>query len=269
MSLWDAHVHLFPQRLFQAIWRWFEGVDWVLPYKKFTSEELADLLPQHGIEKAYHLTYAHKPDMSSELNAWTREFAAQRPWLIPFAAVHPLDRDGRRELKEALDRWNFSGVKLQLSVQKMAADDPRLDWIYQMVEERGKLLVVHATTAPMPDANLGLSHLEPVLQAHPGLKVQLPHLGYYEFREAVECLPKYPNLYLDTSWALGNPRVEVDRDFLCRALEKYPERFLYGSDFPITEEHLLAGLNYLESLGLQPRTLELIVQKNAQKLVEG
>ena len=34
----DAHVHLFPDRMFDAIWRWFDAHGWPIRYKLHTPQ---------------------------------------------------------------------------------------------------------------------------------------------------------------------------------------------------------------------------------------
>ncbi|GAW30236.1 hypothetical protein JDF658_00010 [Carboxydocella sp. JDF658] len=78
----------------------------------------------------------------------------------------------------------------------------------------------------------------------------------------------YPHVYLDTSWVLGNPRVQVALPTLAQFMEKYPHRFLYGSDFPIMEYAPQAGLQTLLTLGLSESTLDCILRENARQLLE-
>jgi predicted TIM-barrel fold metal-dependent hydrolase len=80
-------------------------------------------------------------------------------------------------------------------------------------------------------------------------------------------------VYLDTSWTLGasqndaslNANLPVEQ--LVGAMEDYPHRFLYGSDFPIIEYQLESGLEVLRGLGLTAGTLRRIIYDNARDLV--
>jgi len=33
-KLWDAHVHLFPERLLEAVWKWFDKNTAGFPYRR-------------------------------------------------------------------------------------------------------------------------------------------------------------------------------------------------------------------------------------------
>ncbi|GAW29256.1 amidohydrolase family protein [Carboxydocella sp. ULO1] len=269
-KFWDAHVHLFPERIFKAIWRWFAQAGWEIPFANWELEQYVAYLQKMGMERAFLLTYAHKPDISLELNRWVREVCQQYSQFIPFACIHPLDTNLEEVIITVIDHWQFAGFKLQLSVQQFAADDPGLEPIYQAALERRKPLIIHAGTAPysQQDPLLGLDHLEKVLLRWPELKVVIPHLGFYEFEKAIQLVKTYPHVYLDTSWVLGNPRVQVALPTLAQFMEKYPHRFLYGSDFPIMEYAPQAGLQTLLTLGLSESTLDCILRENARQLLE-
>lgn len=268
-KFWDAHVHLFPERLFRAIWRWFGDFGWKIPYDGWELESYVTYLQAMGVERAFLLTYAHKPGISLELNKWVRDICRQYPFFIPFACIHPGDANLERVIATVLDDWQFAGFKLQLSVQQFAADDPGLEPVYCAALERGKPLVIHAGTAPysQSDPLMGLDHLERVLARWPELKVVIPHLGLYEVEKAFSLVARYPGVYLDTSWALGRPGLNLPSARLADFMEHYPERFLYGSDFPIVECEPEAGLQALLRLGLTGQTLDYVLRENARRLV--
>jgi len=267
-KIWDAHVHLFPEQLFKAIWRWFDDVGWRIPYAGWELDRYVAALRGMGVERAFLLTYAHKPDMSLELNRWVRDVCQRYDCFVPFACIHPRDNNLQRVIATVLDDWGFAGFKLQLAVQQYAADDPAWEPVYQAAAERQKPLIIHAGTAPysQTDPLLGLDHLEKVMEKRPELKVVIPHLGFYEFDKALSMLARYPNIYLDTSWTLGAGQNDLPAEILVEYMERYPHRFLYGSDFPIIEYQLESGLEALLGLGLTAGTLCRVVHDNARDL---
>lgn len=269
VKFWDAHVHLFPQPLFKAIWRWFKNIGWQLPYENWDIERYVVCLQQMGMERAFLLTYAHKPDMSLDLNKWVRDICRQYPCFTPFACIHPKDSNLEQLMATVLDDWQFAGFKLQLAVQQFAADDPGLDPIYQAAYERQKPVIIHTGTAPYPPGSpyLGLDHLEKVMARWPELKVVIPHLGLYELDQAFTFVERYPNVYLDTSWVLGKPEIKLPLEQLAAFMERFPKRFIYGSDFPILDYKLEYGLEGLLQLGLTRPTLEHVLINNARRLL--
>jgi hypothetical protein len=59
----DAHVHLFPDRVFDAIYRWFEKHAWRCRYR-LHAEEVVELLAARGVRRFCALHYAHQPGMA-------------------------------------------------------------------------------------------------------------------------------------------------------------------------------------------------------------
>lgn len=268
-NFWDTHVHLFPKKLFEAIWNWFSSSGWKIPYANWELDSYVAYLQGMGMERAFLLTYAHKPDISLELNKWVRDICQQYPCFVPFACIHPQDSNLEEVIFTVLDDWQFAGFKLQLSVQQIAADDSKLEPIYKAALERHKPLIIHTGTGPysQDDPLLGLDHLERVMERWPELKVIIPHLGFYEFEKAFSLIERYPNVYLDTSWVLGNPKLQLPVTRLVYFMERYSQRFLYGSDFPIMEHKPECGLEALFRLGLTQKTLHNVLCGNAQRLI--
>lgn len=91
-KFWDAHVHLFPERIFKAIWRWFAQAGWEIPFANWELEQYVAYLQKMGMERAFLLTYAHKPDISLELNRWVREtqFMEKYPHRFLYGSDFPI-----------------------------------------------------------------------------------------------------------------------------------------------------------------------------------
>jgi len=265
--IWDAHVHLFPPRMFQAIWRWFERFGVSMPYRGLSQAKLTGHLAGMGVEKAFLLAYAHKAGISLDINRWINGFCKKNPMYLPFGCVHPDDPDLDRVIEEALDRFNFCGFKIHYLVMEKRADAPELAPIYSALEDRGKALVAHASTAPVPAPWLGMDTIEPVLSAYPGLTVQIAHLGHFELDKVFRLMKKYPNLYLDTAWALGNSSIEVDSEAIRDLILEFPSRIVYGSDFPIIMEDPRLTVDRILGLSLPENIIEALLRENAAKMI--
>ena len=98
----DAHVHLFPDRVFDAIWRWFDEHAWPVRYR-LRSEEIIEFQLSRGVERIVALTYAHVPDMAESLNAYVAELAERHPQVIALGTVLPGEPDTRAIVNRA--RW--------------------------------------------------------------------------------------------------------------------------------------------------------------------
>ncbi|MFL5398303.1 MAG: amidohydrolase, partial [Myxococcales bacterium] len=78
----DAHVHLFPDRLAEAIRRWFSEHAWEIRYQ-IGVEEAVRTLREGGIDRMVALPYAHKPGMARALNDFTLSIAREHPEIVP------------------------------------------------------------------------------------------------------------------------------------------------------------------------------------------
>lgn len=270
IPLWDSHVHIFPERLFDAIWNWFQNAGWKIAYAQMGYPQIIEFLKEMGVERAFLLTYAHKPNMSLSLNLWVKEFCAVNPMFIPFGCLHPDDANLPELLTTVLDEWEFAGIKLQLAVQGFPADDDRLNPVYEALDRRGKVLIVHTGTAPYAKADypfLGVARLKSALRRFPQMKTVIPHLGLFELDTTLELLAEFPNLYLDTAWAVANPATPLTPDRLAQVIADFPDRILYGSDFPILEYPPQKCVHALENLSLPEEVLEGVLRRNAMRLV--
>ncbi|MBM3276196.1 MAG: amidohydrolase, partial [Candidatus Sericytochromatia bacterium] len=190
--------------------------------------------------------------------------------VIPVGCVHPDDSDLADIVREALDDHGFLGIKLHCNVGRFHADDPRFDPLWEALRERGRLAIVHAGTAPQLDEWVGLKAIARVLVRFPGLKVQLPHLGMREWETALDLVERF-DVWLDTANVLDSPLVLGDqaRPFLARLREaalRFPDRILYGSDYPILEPPLGLGIERLRDLKLGDELTDRLLGGNAADL---
>ena len=65
----DAHVHLFPDHLFSAVWQWFEQFGWPIRYR-LTSPQIINFLVSRGVNHIVALHYAHIPGVARDLNIY-------------------------------------------------------------------------------------------------------------------------------------------------------------------------------------------------------
>ncbi len=68
----DAHVHIFPEKLFEAVWDWFDKFGWPIRYR-IHSSSLLEFLLLRGIRHVVAFQYAHKSGIALELNAYMAE----------------------------------------------------------------------------------------------------------------------------------------------------------------------------------------------------
>jgi predicted TIM-barrel fold metal-dependent hydrolase len=269
----DAHVHIFPPRVFDAIWRWFDANAWPVLRRRYAEEAVA-FLDAQGVERLWALHYAHVEGMARALNAYVSEVARRSPRVVPFGTVLPGEPGALDVVAESLDTLGHAGLKLHCHVQKVAPDDERMFPIYEAVARRGKVIVLHAGREPSHPAygfdcrgRCGLEPVARVVERFPELKLVVPHLGADQWREFLALCRSSRNLYLDTAMAVGGWLTD-DRPGR-EELLAVSDRLLFGSDFPNLPYEWPLERDWLLGLGLPQEALTAILGGNALALAGG
>ncbi len=277
MKLIDFHTHLFPNKLLDALWAWFETHAWPIEYKKYV-EDLIPILKKEGVERCVHLHYPHKVGMSESLNLWAHELEKKYPdFIIPFGSVHPDDEKKEQILKTCFEDYQMKGLKIHCHVQKVAPEDPRMIPVYEMCEAYQKILLIHCGTGPNfkdrplnpygydVDQVSGLRHFEKIIGKYPKMIFIVPHLGYEEVDEFFDLLKEHPNLYLDTTMAVANflpGKIDPEK------IAEHADRLIFGTDFPNIPYEWSREKNNLLNMKLGKESEENIFYKNAEKLLK-
>jgi len=82
----DAHVHVFPDPIFRAIWRWFDAYGWPVRYKLFADEVIRHL-QSRKVSKLVLLHYAHKPGIAWSINTCVAELVKRHENVTGLATV--------------------------------------------------------------------------------------------------------------------------------------------------------------------------------------
>jgi len=266
----DAHVHLHPDKLAEAIRRWFDKHAWDIRFREKADACVAEL-SRGGVDKMVALPYVHKPGLARALNDFTRELAKANPQVIPCCTVFPGEPGDEQILDEALSD-GFRGVKIHSHVMRISPDDPRLDTVWRASARHRKPVVIHCGPEPSIEGYgvdtrsvSGAAKLRKALDKHPDAIVIVPHLGFDDTDLFEEMLAEYPNLYLDTTMVIGGwfakqPDVEI--------LRRHPDRILYGTDFPNLPYEWDRELNALRKLKLPAADEARILGGNALRLFQ-
>jgi hypothetical protein len=267
----DFHTHFFPEKLYRAIWDWFETHGWPVKYQ-VQADEAARLLVAQGVSRYVVLNYAHKPGMSEPLNAWTREFASRHPEAIPFGAIHPEEENVSGLLERCFRDYGFKGLKFHTHVAGIRPDDPKMFPVYEKILEHGRVLLIHSGNGPSlkgyrettKDVS-GAAFTRAMLRRFSGLKVVVPHLGFDEPDEFFALMEEFPNLRMDTTMVTaGFFPIEVPWE----KIEKFSGRILYGSDFPNIPYEAGTEIRAIRSSPLSEKARRSILGENAKRLLE-
>jgi uncharacterized protein len=275
----DAHTHLLPPRLQAAIRdffyaRGFPGDGFAYPADP---GEVCDRLAAEGIGAAWSLPYARRPGSAAELNqAMARFAAAQRGGggalrVVGGCTVHPADDRPADLVRAAVEDLGLRVLKLHCSVGDFAADDRRLDPVWEYVSAVALPVVLHAGHAPDGYTEAAeLAPVETVARRHPEARIIIAHCGHTASSEALRLVAEHAGLHADLTPVLHQP-VRPDPAALAAAAGKV----LFGSDAPntgLSVSSLLAGLAGAAGDGdgaLSAEARAAITGGTAQRLIAG
>jgi len=262
----DAHVHIFPQSIFNAVRKWFEANAWHIRYQLTTSQVFQFLLSR-GIKHIIALQYAHKPGIAGQLNRYMSEKCREfNPQVTGMATVFPGEDNAEKILQEAFDS-GLGGLKLHAHVQCFDMNAHYMNCLYECCQSNKKPLVMHIGREPKSTAYCcdpylicSAEKLELILKVFPDLKICVPHLGFDEIKAYRGMVEKYDNLWLDTTMVITDYFPIKEK----LALDRYrSDRIMYGSDFPNIPYAWDRELKELEMADISLDLLEKISHENA------
>ena len=263
----DVHTHLHPPRLFAAIRRWFaERSPWPLEHQPTDPHEVARVMRDHGVEHFVFCSYAHKPGMARELNAWLAATARELgPDAHALATVHLDDPDPAADMRAALADGCI-GLKVHENVQRLPLDDPRFAPVLDAVAAADGFVLVHVGAIPWSnETNDGPRRIAEVVARHPTLRVVVAHFGVPDSARYLALAAREPRLFLDTTMAFAREspmHASPDPAAVARGFSQ----IVYGTDWPNVPHDYGAELRGLQSLGLDDAALRAITRENARRL---
>ena len=261
----DAHVHLFPEHIFSAVWNWFDRYGWPIRYR-LTSQEIIQFLTSRGVNHIVALQYAHKPGLARELNNYMSGLCNSEPGVTGMATVFPGEKDAGYILQDAFEK-GLSGVKLHCHVQCFNMHSKAMQEVYETCIKYSNPLIMHVGREPKSPAYpcdpyqlCSAKKLERVLKDYPELKLCVPHLGADEFIEYQQLIEKYDNLWLDTTMTLAE---YLPMEYFPKLAEMRADRVMFGTDFPNLPYSWDRELRRLARLNLSDKILAKILGENA------
>ena len=265
----DAHVHVFPDSLMDAVRGWFDQHGWPVRYR-LNSRELISFLLSRGVEHLVLLHYAHRPGMARELNRYVAELCRGEPRVTGFATVFPGEPGAADILAEAF-ALGLRGAKLHQHVQCFDPGGPELGEICEVCAALDRPLVAHLGREPRspayrcdPHAFCSAGKVARLLRDFPGLRLCVPHLGADEFETYRKLCSRHENLWLDTTMMLSG----YFPGLYPPSLTEYPaDRVFYGTDFCHLPYAWDRELQRIRRLGLPDDRLERLLGRNATEFL--
>jgi predicted TIM-barrel fold metal-dependent hydrolase len=247
----DAHLHIrpFPVRADEDVIR-ADALD---------AEKLSGFMDARNIGKAFvHLLYEDNSILSVPSSPRLR-----------FSFLADFRKPDAEAVIEKAGSSGYRGIKLLNFEQKIvSADYGRVLAVAREAERLGMITTICATCG-----GLGMYDYDPLrLAVHllkNGIKspIVLAHGGGARVREATLLLDAAKNVYLDTSFTSTYWKGSIVIRELRDAIERFPDRIMFGSDYPaVAYETALADAKALVD-GLQDAFQEAYFRGNAENLI--
>ncbi len=263
----DVHVHIFPERMFAAVWDYFEQRGWQVHREPV--EIVARTLRAHGVERAVSLSYPHKAGVAGPLNRFMESVGQKDDLFLPFASVHPDDEDFEAIVDHAMDSAHIHGFKFQPLVQRFDVNHPRLDYLYQRCIDGEVPVTMHIGSAPTANEFLGPDHFRRLVARFNDLRVCVAHMGAPEYDDFLELLDDHPNMFLDTT--MINTRTDLfDTCFHgdLERLARHSDRICFGSDWPNVPYPYMEAIDSVPRFHLPRGSLQAIYSDNARRFLK-
>ena len=157
----------------------------------------------------------------------------------PFIGVDPNRPDAPAIIERLVKRYSPIGIKMYPAVG-FYPDEERMDAYWRMVDDLGLLVVTHAGMAlePLDEKYCHPSMMQKVAERYPDTNFIIAHLGGKYHEELFPLMEACDNVYADCSalqgWVPND--ITMIRRRLDDSLSRFPDRIVFGSDFPLYDE---------------------------------
>ena len=259
----DAHIHIWKRDMLpdDAIRNYLEpirklkelygnlfdfGLDDEIPFADYDSfkEGLTEMMDcaklDHAVVLATDFSLVNEGRMTNdEYMDWLYEQCQVDERLLLFAGVDANHKDAIEKLERYYDRHEPVGFKVY-PASGFYPNDPKYEAYWSKIEELGLPVTVHAgmALAPLDEKYCHPTYLQSVAENHPDLKIIVAHLGGKFHSELFPLMEACENVYTDCSALQGwMPDKDMVRQRLDSVTSRFPDRVVFGSDFPLYENH--------------------------------
>lgn len=266
MKIIDFHTHTFPDNLAAGAVASLEKSGGTKASINGTNGALIESMKFSGVSKSILMPIAVKPKNARAVNICAIE-NNKIPEFVSFGSVHPLDENYITEL-ERIKSAGLKGIKLHPDFQGVFIDDPKTVAVMRAAADMGLLITIHGgMDVSYPSLHRSTpKRLAGVMSELKGAKIICAHSGGYRYSdEFMECLLGFDEIYIDTSYSVGQPGMDTQK-LIKIYKEINPEHILFGTDSP-WEDQKTAAENIM-SLPLDDGLKEKIMHENAEKLLK-
>jgi uncharacterized protein len=267
----DAHLHLS---------QWWPDIrrTGYRPDLAYSVGGLLAEMDRNRLDYALAIQLFQAPSELTALEEGRSLYASSGGRLLPVATVDPTK--GSESVSAVLSQLEkeatLFGIKLFPGYLSFYPSDPRLEPVYEFAHRRRIPVLFHQGDTLDGRGLLKFARpldVDEVAGRFREVRFVLCHLGNPWIAEAAGVLYKNSNVFADTSGLLPPPTTPYFTAATERAREEIqgaivatgaPERFLYGSDWPL--ESLELAVDLIESLRLRAEDIAGVLGANAVRL---
>jgi len=260
----DFHTHIFPDNIAEKTIKFLEEECNSKAFTNGTLNALKESMKEAAIDISVVLPVVTKPSQYDTVNSFAAAIGG-KDGIISFGGIHPDCVDCEQKLRRIKD-LGLKGIKLHPDYQKTFIDDPKMVNLIRQAVLLDLIVIIHAgIDIGLPDP----VHCPPERTAnmlnqidYENARIVLAHMGGYSMWDDVEKYLVGKNVWFDTSYCLG----KIDDGQFIRIVRNHGvRRILFATDSPWDGQKL--ALDYIRTVGLTDEELEIILYKNAERLL--
>ena len=270
MKVIDFHLHIGTLDNWPLIRSFFRENN---PYyaehfgKHIMPEGIIEYLKKfHGVDQSIMLADYAPMCTGVVTNEYAAEFCKGHEELIPFACLCLYDKKPYvDQARYAVEKLGMRGFKLLPSYQFFYPNDPAFFPFYEYVQSVGMPIMFHIGSSVFKGTRIKYADpllLDDVATDFPDLTIIMEHGGRpFWYDRAAWLITKYENMHIGIA---GMAARHLPKNF--PDLEKYGDRFIFGSDWPGVAD--IKGLiTRVLNLPISDEIKEMILYKNAERVL--
>lgn len=265
----DFHTHIFPDELAASAIASLERESNLKANNTGTLKSLKNSMEQCGVDYSVVLPVMTKPGQFETVNTFAKAIN-QKDGILSLGGIHP-ENDNITDKLEYIKNSGLKGIKLHPDFQgSRFIDDPAYIHIIKECIRLDLCTVIHAgmdVGRPIPihcPPDRAYIMLNEVLKdCKKDSKIVLAHMGGMLQWDLVEKFLVGQNVYFDLAYC----PILAKKEQMLHIIKKHgADRILFGTDFPWTNQK--ETIDYVQSLQLSQEEKELILYKNASRLLD-
>ncbi len=266
----DFHTHVFPDKIAEKTISFLMENGDIPSYGNGTLSNLKEKMKESKTDKSLVLPVCTKPSQFDSVNKFAKILNSEEN-IYSFGGIHP-DNDNIPERLRYIKSLGLKGIKLHPDYQETYINDDRIFNIVKTAVGLDMYVTIHAGVdvaypndvhcTPEQSAKL----IERIYNGNYNVipKIIFAHLGGIDMFDDVEKYLVGKPVYFDLAVILtfsSDKKSQIERIIKTHGADK----ILYASDYPWSE--LKENISRMNSLNLSDRQKDLILHKNAEKIL--